>query len=236
MSSTTPPSEARTANGAAPNLRQQEQISKLLVGKAWTRRYKSLVQSNVVLHSSLKPVKSRRRHLANMFGRDMPTLIPGDGKMRIVSAQTTPSSPFAHYKIKTTTGTILLFKSSNIIRSGGYSVGRAVTSLFQFINYLRTACPDTHPVAWASAAAVPNSVYSGQFAEPVSPSFRTAACATFTSKFPGIAVTLPIRDRITPELFLKDSKFIIPGVKSPEALASALETFAAATLPHCTAS
>lgn len=193
--------------------------------------YKYVRQANVVLHSQLCP-GPRAEFLGRLLGADLPTSTPCSPGLRLVSAQSTPGSTFAHFKIATTGGTLLVFKSLHVIRSGGSSHGGAIVSLLKFVNYLRTLHPATHRWVWPSASSIPNSVYTGQFRRRVLPSFRSSSSATFTSKFPGIAVTLPLAEKITPELFLKDSKFILPGIKTERALCDTLLALRQIAAPH----
>ena len=209
--------------GATPEvLTQQTLIGKLLKPRV-AKKFKNLRQANVVLHCDLNP-GPRSRHLASLFGQDLPTAVPNSEEMQLISCPAKPHSAFAHWKIKTTMGTVLVFNSWHIIRSGGSSHGCAITSLLQFVNFIRRRHTASHGLVWPSAASIPNSVYAGQFVGQVGPAFKHASCATYTTKFPGIAVSLPIPEKVTPELFLKASKFILPGVKTASVLSAALES------------
>ena len=217
-------------------LKQQTLIHReIKKSKLNIKTYKALRQANVVLHCDLNP-GPRSRHLATMFGQDLPTSVPQNTDMQLISCPAKPHSAFAHWKIKTTAGTVLVFNSWHIIRSGGFSHACAITSLLKFVNFLRCRHKQSHGLVWPSSANIPNSVYAGQFTEKIDEQFKTAGCATHTSKFPGIAVALPLDAKVTPELFLKDSKFILPGVKTAHVLVSALAALADAALPYATSS
>ena len=220
---------ARTVN--VPSLNWHEKTARLLSSRT-KKHIKTLKQSNVVLHSSLSR-HSRSVISARYFSRSTPVVTPSSQSLRLASSRGTPNSPFAHHKIRTSMGaTILMFNSGQIIRSGGDSIGVAVISLLKFVNYLRLAHPHTHAHVWIGAATVPNSVFSGQFANMIEGSLKLDSCATFTSKFPGIAIALPTPDKITPEVFLRRSKFIIPGIKSPESIAECTNWLVSAVQPH----
>jgi hypothetical protein len=218
---------------ATPKLLRQAQTVKGFFAKhpELEQTYTYVRQANVVLHSQLNP-GPRAQFLSRLVGRDSPTTTPCSPGLRLVSAPSTPGSTFAHFKIATTSGTLLVFKSMHIIRSGGSSHGGAIVSLLKFVNYLRRLHPTTHGYVWPSASSIPNSVYTGQFKRRVNASFRSSSAATYTSKFPGIAVTLPTTAKITPELFLKESKFILPGIKNEAALCSTLLALREIALPH----
>ena len=215
-------------------LHQQQDIHATLSSMPGvTKRFKNLRQANVVLHSNLK-VGTRGPFLSALMGRDLPVTIPRSTDLNMVSTAATPTAAFAHHKIKTLTGTILLFNSMHAIRSGGSSHACAIISLLKFVNYLRRIHPDTHGSIWVHAASIPNTVFCGQFTHSLSASFRQSALATYTSKFPGIAVTVSNSSRITPEVFLKDSKFILPGVKTAVALQQTLVELGEAAAPYLT--
>lgn len=227
---TMPPSEGVTREV----LQQHTLIARSIRRRPAVRRvFKSLRQANVVLHCDLNP-GPRSTYLASMFGAELPTGVPGDADMQLISCPAKPQSAFAHWKIKTTAGTILVFNSWHVIRSGGSSHACALTSLFRFVNFLRLRHSKSHGLVWPSSASIPNSVYAGQFAQKIGDSFKSSVAATYTSKFPGIAVTLPIPEKVTPEVFLKASKFILPGVKTASVLVEALSSLATIASPHCT--
>lgn len=217
--------------GATPEVLTQHTLISKQLDPSVAKKYKHLRQANVVLHCDLNP-GARARHLATFFGQDLPTSVPNSEEMQIIACPAKPQSAFAHWKIKTTAGTVLVFNSWHIIRSGGSSHGCAITSLLQFVNFLRRRHKTTHGLIWPSAASIPNSVYAGQFTARVNQSFKAASCATHTTKFPGIAVNLSIPEKVTPELFLKASKFILPGVKTASTLSAALTSLAELTAQH----
>ena len=182
--------------------------------------------SNIVMHCSLVPER-RSPVVESMLGRPLPTVAPSGERLRMMSAVSTPASPFAHFNIKITSedygsSTFLLFNSNHLIRSGGGDTGTSFLTVLRFLNYLRRISNETHDNAWLSAVSIPNSVYCGQFRYAVDIKIRTSSFATYTSKFPGIAIALDMEDKVTPELFLKASKFIIPGIKNKSMLISAV--------------
>ena len=214
-----------------PSLSWHAETAKLLPAVV-RANLRSLHQSNVVLHSTLAPHR-RSRIAARYFGKQIPKTIPASRTLRLASSRGTPSSPFAHHKIRTSVGaTILMFNSGQLIRSGGNSPGRAVISLLKFVNYIQRTHPLTHGHVWIGAATIPNSVFTGQFAYTVKDSFKADVQSTYTSKFPGIAVALGIQEKITPEVFLRRSKFILPGIKTAQSLAKASTALIHAVKPY----
>lgn len=99
-----------------------------------------------------------------------------------------------------------------MIRAGKYTHGDAVSGAIAFVATLG---------GWPSAMSVPNTVISCQYRNPIHASIRNDWRASWTTKFPGIAVTFPDIDT-TVEVFLKRSTWISPGIRSPEHLADAM--------------
>jgi hypothetical protein len=220
---------------ATPEVLKQHSLIRKRIKPDVLNKIKNLRQANVVLHCDLNP-GPRARHLAAMFGQDLPTTVPDSAAMQLISCPAKPQSAFAHWKIKTTVGTVLVFNSWHIIRSGGGSHACAITSLLRFVNFLRAKHPSTHSLVWPSLASIPNTVYAAQFINCIDPMFKNAPCATHTSKFPGIAIELSMVDKVTPELFLKASKFILPGVKTADVLGKALESLVSLTKDYTSTS
>lgn len=192
--------------------------------------------SNIVMHCSLVP-DTRCSIVENMLGQLLPRSAPSGERLRMMSAVSTPASPFAHFNIKITStdygsSTFLLFNSNHLIRSGGGDTGTSFLTVLRFLNYLRTVSSKTHHNAWLSAISIPNSVYCGQFRHPIDTKIRESSFATYTSKFPGIAIALDMDDKITPELFLKASKFIVPGIKNQYMLITAIERLVEIVSPY----
>jgi hypothetical protein len=136
-----------------------------------------------------------------------------------------PESPFSHMRFNTTNhGKLLVFSTGNVIRAGKYTHCDAVGCLLAFFRWARGQDSVLNAM-WPAAISTPNAVLTGQFVSPINPSFKHHAKATCSNRFPGISVQLPEQaggDRVTPELFLKDSKWILPGVRSAPGAFNAL--------------
>lgn len=131
-------------------------------------------------------------------------------------------SPFSHYRFQTKRhGKLLAFRTCNVIRAGKYTHGDACTAAVAFQRWMHhTTDRAAHP--WITAVSTPNTVLTGQLRRPVSNTLRTHWSATHTPKFPGIAITVPGVPGVTPEVFTKAGKFIVPGVRTTADLHTAL--------------
>ena len=138
--------------------------------------------SNIVMHCSMVP-EPRTRAVEAMLGQLLPVVAPSGDRLRMMSAVSTPASPFAHFNIKVSSkeygsSTFLLFNSNHLIRSGGGDTGTSFLTVLRFLNYLRRISNTTHANAWLSAVSIPNSVYCGQFKFIVDPKIRMSSFAT----------------------------------------------------------
>ena len=119
-------------------------------------------------------------------------------------------------------GKAFCFGGGAIIRAGKHTHAHAVWGTLEFFFlFTRLAAPE-HPSRWLSSIQAPNMVISGQLACKISPDIAKDPACTKTSKFPGIQIAVPEHLNSTPELYLKQSTFIIPGVTSPKQLADIL--------------
>ena len=126
-----------------------------------------------------------------------------------------PESPFSHMRFNTKShGKLLVFATGNVIRAGKYTHTDAVSCLLAFVRWAREQSPELC-LFWPAAISMPNSVLTGQFSTPVSKLLGEHNAATSSNRFPGISIRLPdtMISKITPEVFLKDSKWILPGVR-----------------------
>lgn len=119
-------------------------------------------------------------------------------------------------------GKAFCFGGGAIIRAGKHTHAHAMWGTLEFFFlFTRLAAPE-HPSRWLSAIQAPNMVISGQFKHMISHTIANDPACTKTSKFPGIQITVPSHLNSTPELYLKRSTFIVPGVTSPNQLAEIL--------------
>jgi len=185
------------------------------------RRVKHLHVSNVVLHASLKQT-NRRTLLSKITGRPFIADLSRCDELDAAAHKIT--SPFCQHRVFTANhGSISLFNTGNVIRAAKGHPAKAVAAMALFSRWLFAVTNMKSP-PWFTAVSAPNAVATGEFDAPLSNSLKTSWRATKTSKFPGIAITLPNIKGVTPECFDKnnnDGKFIVPGFKTPRELALA---------------
>ena len=180
-------------------------------------RFKFLRRSNVVIHASLKQTEQCISR-DTLIGKPAPS-INTNPRMQMASSRET-GSPFCHNRVTTAMGKILVFSTGNMIRAGRHTHGDAIYSIMSF---LRWVAGPTGRMRWPLAMSTPNTVLTGMYDVPIDPAIKKHWMAVFTSKFPGIALSPKSLDGMTIELFLSQSKFIIPGVKDPVVLPRVVE-------------
>lgn len=190
----------------------------------WSRvkqHVKYLKRANVVLHSSCQSTP-RLLARAKLMGAPAVEEMPQLPVFQQLSAEE-PESPFSHMRFNTVAhGKLLVFATGNIIRAGKYTHADAVACLMAFFKWSRTQSTKLHSL-WPSAIGMPNAVLTGQFTTPIDPAVVGHNTAMSTNRFPGISVKIPQRDgeNITPEIFLKASKWILPGSRTAAGVFSA---------------
>lgn len=191
-----------------------------------------LNQVNVVMHATAEPPSpcARQRFHSIVYGRDPCAEIRTASKIAPLSQGHTVSRR-AHYRINggpTRTekalrgyesGKFLLFGTGNTIRAGKSSHAHAALAMYTFWAWVNKAA-NLPPARWPSMISAPNMVVTGQFTEKISAGIKKDDRVTWSTKFPGIAVTTPYGS--TPELYLRQSRFIVPGVVSASQLAQIL--------------
>lgn len=193
---------------------------------AWSNikaRIKFLQSANVVMHASISASCAASVRRARSLSTPAVTRIP-DHPLFAQLSQQEPTASFTHLRFNTSNhGKILVFSSGNIIRAGKSTHADAVHSNVAFMRWCRTVHPALHGL-WPTGISMPNSVWNGQYTTPIDSSVLQNGQATYSDRFPGISIALDnadITSAITPELFLKDSKWIMPGVKDIPSLFSA---------------
>lgn len=169
-------------------------------------RISALCICNIVLHGRGRAVSSPV--CAGLFKKHTNTveICPDD-------------SPFLHARVKTVNlGTFLSFMTTNCIRAGpSLSHAGAFLSLQR---YQRLRGEQNF-----AAIGAPNVVCSGTFERQVNwEALLALPCSTHSDKFPGCAISAPpeIAQGATAECY-RSSKFIIAGIRSPQALHTLLE-------------
>ena len=198
----------------------------------------SLTQVNVVAHASAtqESMNSHRLYLHNRIFRacappDTKTnanLMPyGSNRMagkqshyRLNSARATGHKPRIAY---CEAGKAFCFGGGAIIRAGRHTHPHAIWGTLEFFFLFTKLANPEHPSKWLSAIQAPNMVVSGKLKHLISPDIVSDPSCTKTPKFPGIQIAVPDHLNSTPELYLKQSTFIVPGVTSPAQLAEILD-------------
>lgn len=182
---------------------------------------KYAMRSNVVMHCTAIG-GARRGLLHNMLGRAWPSKTPASPALRRLRADKR-SSAFLHFRFTTQrSGKILAFATTNAIRAGKHTHGDAVCAAMRFQRWLHLTTAGAAP-PWVTAISTPNAVITGQLGNLVTNKLKNSWTAAHSDKFPGIAVTVPGLPGVTPEVFCKQGKFIVPGVRQPGELLAALQ-------------
>jgi hypothetical protein len=87
---------------------------------------------------------------------------------------------------------------------------------------------------WPVVHSSPNSVVTGQIVGTVSATIKDELAANHSSKFPGIALSLPTQG-VTPELYMRRGMVIIPGITSAAQLSTVVSELSQLVGPHVTA-
>ena len=181
-----------------------------------SRLFSSCTRQNVVLHVSFdtSPFTSLIREIITG------TVCAESNSDLAEWSNSDPDSPFRHSKYDLgKDGKILQFqRKQNLIRAGKNSHADAVKSTLLFLSW-------TAPSRWPSRMSSPNMVASGKFVRPLPESVRNLPCATWSAKFPGIALKTSVK-QCTPEVYLRQGTYIVPGVTTPETLSQCLQELA----------
>jgi len=112
-----------------------------------------------------------------------------------------------------------MFGTGNIILAGRKSHASACLSSIRMSHVLSQQCKNSVNL-WPAAQAAPNSVITGQLACRISPKIKDDSVnVNCSTKFPGIAISVSAKG-VTPELYLRRSMIIIPGITSASQLAT----------------
>lgn len=173
------------------------------------------------MHSTSAPT-ARRRVLQRLLGLTWPNIIETSPVLESLKSNH-DASPFAHYRFTTRRhGKMLCFRTGNCIRAGKHTHGDACWAAFRFqwwlFNTTKRRCSP-----WPTAVSCPNAVLTGELAKPNSvAAVQAHPSASSSTKFPGVALTVPDCPSLTPELFPKSGKFICPGATTVSSVHLAL--------------
>lgn len=171
----------------------------------------------MVIHVSLKQTAQCLRR-DTLIGRPAPD-INSNPRMQMASSRET-GSPFCHNRVTTPMGKILVFSTGNMIRAGKHTHSDAIYSILSFLHWV---AGKHGRMRWPLAMSTPNTVLTGMYDTAIDPAIKKHWMAVHTTKFPGIALSPKSLNGMTIELFLSQSKFIVPGVKDPCILPKVVE-------------
>ena len=183
------------------------------------RSFKFLKRCNIVHHMSLI-LPAYGQHLRSSLYRTHPqSTIKTSGPFAAANLERT-NGKHAHMRIRTLNdGKFLMFGTGNIILAGRKSHASACLSSIRMSHVLSQQCKDSVNL-WPAAQEAPNSVITGQLAFPISPTIKDDSVhVNYSTKFPGIAMSVSAPG-VTPELYLRRSMIIIPGITSAAQLAT----------------
>jgi len=178
---------------------------------------RTCVRQNVVLHVSFEVAVFKSMLRARFHHPHQALESLGDW------SSSDPDSPFRHNKYNLGThGKVLQFqRKRNLIRAGKHTHADAVRATLFF-------CRWTAPSSWPTRMSSPNMVASGTFTRPLPRSVRDLPHATWSTKFPGVALKTSV-GQCTPEVYPDQGTYIVPGVTTPASLVQCLEELCAQT-------
>ena len=200
-------------------------------GAAPLGAFKYLKRSNVVHHSSVRANRATSHRRSALYRLRAP--IGLRTLAAFAEANLEPTTRLrSHYRIRTVhDGKFLLFGTGNIILAGRQSHAAACVSMTRMIRHM--ARLHRLPL-WPVVHSSPNSVVTGQIDGTVAHSIKDELAANHSSKFPGIALSLPTKG-VTPELYLRRGMVIMPGITSAEQLSAVVREISQLVRPHVTA-
>lgn len=190
--------------------------------------FKYLVRSNVVHHSSVRPNALTSHRRAALYRLRPPVGLRTLRAFAEANLEQTTGMR-SHYRLRTLTdGKFLVFGTGNIILAGRRSHAAACTSMTRMIRQMTRM----HRLPlWPVVHSSPNSVVTGQVDGVVSAQIKDELAANHSSKFPGIALSLPTKG-VTPELYLRRGMVIIPGITTAVQLSAVVHELSSLIAPH----
>jgi TATA-box binding protein (TBP) (component of TFIID and TFIIIB) len=192
--------------------------------------FQYLARSNIVHHTSIQTNKGAAARLASVYRCNFGSTLRTVGELARMNLDSTVGEN-SHYRLRVgADGKLLVFGTGNLILAGMLTHASACTSITRFLRHL-TRLQKT-PL-WPSIHSAPNMVVTGQLKMFISPKVRTDILCNCSDKFPGIALNVSMKG-CTPQLFLKRSMVIIPGLTSAHQLKVAVERISAILAPYVT--
>lgn len=182
-------------------------------------------------HMSYRLLKHVNRKRSALYCIQPPTKLRTCRVLAAANLEQTNGN-FAHMRIRTqNNGKFLIFGTGNVILAGRKTHASACLSSLRMSALLSKHC-DNSVALWPAVHSAPNSVVTGQLTSSISPSIKKSSIHTnSSSKFPGIALSVK-EPGVTPELYLRRSMVIIPGVTSPQQLSNVVKDISAITSPY----
>lgn len=156
------------------------------------RNIAQIKRSNVVCHVSpllSSTGKCRRLRLGVLVDKFYDKDDTKGEKLIKRASNTNPNNPFAHLLLDVTgyPGKLLAFDKGNMIRNGKYSQPEHLALVYRFLMFTNRP--------WYAGIAVPNTVISAVFKNPVGIEIKNDQRASWSAKFPGISIISPRKGR-----------------------------------------
>lgn len=153
----------------------------------------------------------------------------------LMAANLDPSKGLTpHYRVRTPDaaydGKYLVFGTGNIIIAGTKNHSAGMVAAMRMTRVLARHTPKSQ-LLWASAHSAPNTVVTARLNYTVGASVKKDSKSNYTDKFPGIALQVSCNS-ITPELYLRKSMVIIPGITRAADCVQALDEIIDITKQH----
>jgi len=138
----------------------------------------------------------------------------------------------SHYRIRSNAnGKFLIFGTGNLILAGRRTHAAACLSSNKLIYLLARELK--RPI-FAVSHQSPNSVITGQLNCTISDTIKKSIQVNYSDKFPGIALQIKTPG-VTPELYLRKSMVIFPGIVSSNQLIQVIQEVEEMLTPYIVA-
>lgn len=209
----------------------------LLFASNWRRAkrkqpiFRYIKRANVVHHVSIDVPPWLSAFRASVYRLTAPRGICTSPHLAAANLETTRGKK-AHYRLRTRNdGKFLVFGTGNLILAGKTSHASACLSSNRMVRLLASLHPSC-TLMWPAHHSSPNCVVTGQIACPVLDTIKDDnAHVNYSNKFPGIALSITV-PKVTPELYLRQGKIIIPGIVNSTQLLEATHQIGNIVTPH----
>lgn len=209
----------------------------LLFASKWRRLktkrpiFKYIKRANVVHHVSIGVPRYQSAMRACVYRLTPPQGINTSPHLAAANLEPT-SGKKAHYRLRTQNdGKFLVFGTGNLILAGKTTHASACLSSNRMINMLASLHPSS-ALMWPAHHSSPNCVVTGQIESKISDTLKEDTVhVNYSNKFPGIALAIDV-PKVTPELYLRQGKIIIPGIVNCNQLINATQQICTIVQPH----